>query len=86
MNRACRTGSKIGAKQKMIDRTNNRWKKSVITPSKSSNDDYYLRWNATGDYNSDDDNWWNAVERKNHHTRRNKKKSMKKKTVASAAI
>jgi hypothetical protein len=54
-------------------------------------DEYYLRWNPSGDYESDDDDWWRevtALERKEHRKRRKveKKKTIKGQKTESEAL
>jgi len=74
-----------GKKAKRNPRTRRRTNKKTTVeketssiPSPNATDDaYYLRWNPTGDYDSDDDDWWNevmALERDDHHNDREKEK------------
>jgi len=60
--------------------------KPHISPPKASDDMYYyLRWNPTGDYDSDDD-WWNEVMALEQNGHRNEKKKGKRAEAAAARV
>lgn len=69
-------GGKVGRTNVGSKQQKRRTKKTTAN-SKASDDEYYLRWNASGDYDSDDEDWWNEVvtlERKEHYNEIRKEK------------
>jgi hypothetical protein len=55
-------GTGVSGKKAMKSmRRRQRTKQEKPTTTPTGDNEYHLRWNPTGDYDSDDDDWWNEV-------------------------